>query len=157
MKAAGTIYIAGQLRSESVANFLRYVLTMLRRRAVLLDTGGGLAAESMRIAGSDDVLVAISFRHYAQEVAAITETAAAAGIPIIAITDSMLSPLAKSASVLFTVREEEYTFSRSMAAPMCLAQALCVALANALQPETQGKPRIPVASEQLGVAGRKKT
>ena len=156
MKGAGTIYIAGQLRSEPVAIFLRYVLTMLRRRVILLDSSGGLAAESARIASPDDVLIAISFRYYAQEVAAITEAAAEAGIPIIAITDSQLSPLAKSASVLFTIREEEYTFSRSQAAPMCLAQALTVALASALQPETDGKPYIPVATERTGVAARKK-
>ena len=156
MKAASTIYIVGQLRSEAVANFLRYVLTMLRRRVVLLDTSGGLAAESIRIASHNDVLIAISFRHYAQEVAAITENAAESGVPIIAMTDSQLSPLAKSASVLFTIREEEYTFSRSMAAPMCLAQALTIALASALQPEAEGKPYIPVATERTGISSRKK-
>ena len=156
MKAAGTIYIVGQLRSEALANFLRYVLTMLRRRVILLDSSGGLAAETARILSPDDVLIAISFRHYAQEVAAITETAAASGTPIIAITDSQLSPLAKLASALFTIREDEYTFSRSLAAPMCLAQALTVALASALQPEAEGKPYIPVATERTGVAGRKK-
>jgi DNA-binding MurR/RpiR family transcriptional regulator len=157
MKEAGTIYVVGQLRSEPVAIFLRYVLTMLRRRVILLDSSGGLAAESARIAGPGDVLIAISFRHYAQEVAAITEIAATSGAKIIAITDSQLSPLAKSASVLFAIHEEEYTFSRSQAAPMCLAQALTVALASALQPEAEGKPRIPVATEQTGVAIGKKS
>lgn len=155
MKTASTIYIVGQLRSEPVATFLRYVLTMLRRRVILLDSSGGLAAESARIASPDDVLIAISFRYYAQEVVAITETAAETGTPIIAITDSQLSPLAKSAAVLFTIREDEYTFSRSLAAPMCLAQTLTVGLASALQPETSGKPYIPVATERTGVAGNK--
>jgi DNA-binding MurR/RpiR family transcriptional regulator len=42
---AQTIYIAGQLRSEPIASFLRYVLTMLGRRVVLLDPAGGLAQE----------------------------------------------------------------------------------------------------------------
>ncbi len=155
MKNAGTIYIAGQLRSEALANFLRYVLTMLRRRVILLDSSGGLAAETARILKSGDVLIAISFRHYAQEVAAITETAAASGAQIVAITDSLLSPLAKSANVLFTIREDEYTFSRSLAAPMCLAQSLTIALASALQPEAEGKPRIPVATERTGVSAKK--
>ena len=155
MKGARTIYIAGQLRSEPVAIFLRYVLTMLRRQVILLDSSGGLAAESARILSPDDVLIAISFRYYAKEVVAITETAAETGTPIVAITDSQLSPLAKSASVLFTIREDEYTFSRSLAAPMCLAQALTVGLASALQPETAGKPYIPVATELTGNAGKK--
>ena len=34
-----------------------------------------------------------------------------------------------SARVLFAVPEHDYTFSRSLAAPMCLAQALAVTLA----------------------------
>ena len=54
--------------------------------------------------------------------------------------DSTLSPVAKSAQVLFAVPEHEYTFSRSLAAPMCLAQAITVALANRLQGGDEGKP-----------------
>ena len=51
-----------------------------------------------------------------------------------------------TATVLFAVPEHEYTFSRSLAAPMCLAQALCVALAARLQ-NSADKPRIPVATD----------
>mgnify|MGYP000414457676 CR=1 FL=1 len=86
-----------------------------------------------RTMAKNDVLVAVSFRFYATEVVNVVENVAAGGISIIAITDSTLSPLAKSADVLFAVPEHEYTFSRSLAAPMCLAQALTVALAARLQ------------------------
>ena len=71
---------------------------------------------------------------------------AARGVPIVAISDSTLSPLAKNARVLFAVPEHEYTFSRSLAAPMCLAQALTVALAARLQKDLDGNPRIPVVT-----------
>jgi DNA-binding MurR/RpiR family transcriptional regulator len=60
---------------------------------------------------------------------------AARGVPIVAISDSTLSPLAKNSRVLFAVPEHEYTFSRSLAAPMCLAQALTIAHAWRLQTE----------------------
>ena len=66
-------------------------------------------------------------------------------MPILAITDSTLSPYDKLAQVLFEVPENEYTFSRSLAAPMCLAQALCVALAARLQKDGSD-PRIPVVT-----------
>ena len=49
--------------------------------------------------------------------------------------------------MLFAVPEHEYTFSRSLAAPMCLAQALTVALAARLQGNPE-KPRIPIVTEQ---------
>ncbi|WP_159013130.1 MurR/RpiR family transcriptional regulator, partial [Acidisoma sp. S159] len=73
-----------------------------------------------------------SFRFYANEVVNVVEETAGRGVPVVAISDSTLSPLAKNARVLFAVPEHEYTFSRSLAAPMCLAQSLIVALASRL-------------------------
>jgi DNA-binding MurR/RpiR family transcriptional regulator len=144
---ADAIYIAGQLRSEPIASLLRYLLTMLHRRVILLDPAGGLSQEMAGTMGGRDVLVAIAFRHYAQEVVAIAELAAGKGVPTIAITDSQLSPLAKDASVLFTVPEDEYTFSRSLAAPMSLVQCLAVATAAILQRSRDKTPRIPTVTE----------
>jgi DNA-binding MurR/RpiR family transcriptional regulator len=144
---AETIYIAGQLRSEPIASFLRYVLTMLRRRVVLLDPAGGLAQEMATTMTDRDVLVTIAFRHYAKEVVAISEVAVGNSAPIVAITDSQLSPLAKDARVLFTVPEDEYTFSRSLAAPMCLVQCIAIATAALLQPSRDAPPRIPTVTE----------
>ncbi len=142
-----TIYVLGQLRSEPIAILLRYLLTMLRRKVVLLDPAGGLAQEMAKVMGRSDVLVAISFRHYAIEVVSIIEAAAGMAVPVIAITDSQLSPLAKDAAVLFTVPEEEYSFSRSLAAPMCLVQCLAVAAAARLKPTDGQTPRIPTVTE----------
>ena len=144
---ADAIYIAGQLRSEPIASLLRYLLTMLHRRVILLDPAGGLSQEIADTMGERDVLIAIAFRHYAQEVVAIAELAAAKRIPTIAITDSQLSPLAKDARVLFTIPEDEYTFSRSLAAPICLVQCLAVATASILQRSPDETPRIPTVTE----------
>lgn len=147
LKSAETIYIAGQLRSEPVASLLRYMLTMLNRRVILLDSAGGLAPQMANNMRDNDVLIAVAFRHYAKEVIAIADDAGAKGIPVIAITDGQLSPLAKNARVLFTIPEEEYSFSRSLAAPVCLAQSIAMALAAALQPEHE-QPRIETITER---------
>lgn len=147
LTTAQTVYIAGQLRSEPIASLLRYLLTMLHRRVVLLDPAGGLAEEMARTMGEPDVLVVIAFRHYAKEVVAISDVAVSHGTPILAITDSQLSPLAKDAQVLFTVPEDEYSFSRSLAAPMCLVQCLATATAALLQPNQGERPRIPSVTE----------
>ena len=144
---ADTVYIAGQLRSEPIASLLRYLLTMLHRRVVLLDPAGGLASEMATTMSSRDVLVAIAFRHYAKEVVAISDVAVTNTTPVVAITDSQLSPLAKDARILFTVPEDEYTFSRSLAAPMCLIQCIAVATAALLQPSRDATPRIPTVTE----------
>ena len=147
LEKAEVIYLLGQLRSSPVVDLLRYILTMLGKRCVLLDPSGGLATHMARAIRKTDLLFAISFRFYATEVVNIVEEAASRKAPIIAISDSTLSPIAKGASVLFAVPEHEYTFSRSLAAPMCLAQALTVALAARLQ-KNSVNPRIPTVTEQ---------
>jgi DNA-binding MurR/RpiR family transcriptional regulator len=146
MEAADTIYLAGQLRSVPVVELLRYVLTMLGKRTVLLDPNGGLATHMAKLIRPTDLLFAVSFRFYATEVVNLVEETAARGVPIVAISDSTLSPLAKNARVLFAVPEHEYTFSRSLAAPMCLAQALTIGLAARLQKD-RDSPRIPTVTQ----------
>lgn len=145
MEKADTIYLLGQLRSAPVVELLRYVLTMLGKRTVLLDAGGGLATHMAKVSRPNDLLFIVSFRFYATEVVNVAEETAGRGVPIVAITDSTLSPYAKLAKVLFAVPEHEYTFSRSLAAPMCLAQALCVVLASRVQ-KNNSDPRIPVVT-----------
>lgn len=147
MEQADTIYLIGQLRSAPVVELLRYTLTMLGKRTVLLDAAGGLATHMAKVIRSTDLLFAVSFRFYASEVVNIMEETAVREVPVVAISDSTLSPLARSAKVLFCVPEHEYTFSRSLAAPMCLSQALVVALASRLQNDPD-KPRIPVATQK---------
>jgi DNA-binding MurR/RpiR family transcriptional regulator len=147
IEQAEVVYLIGQLRSAPVVDLLRYILTMLGKRCVLLDPGGGLATHMARTIGKRDALIAVSFRFYATEVVNIVEEAARASVPIISISDSTLSPIAKSARVLFAVPEHDYTFSRSLAAPMCLAQALAVTLAARGQDGT-ATPRIPTVTAQ---------
>jgi len=79
-------------------------------------------------------------------VVSIVEATGARGIPIVALTDSTLSPLAKSARVLFAVPERENSFTRSLSAPICLAQALVVAVAARVQ-GNRTAPRVPTATE----------
>jgi len=145
LEKAEVVYLLGQLRSSPVVDLLRYILTMLGKRCILLDPSGGLATHMARAIRKTDVLLAISFRFYATEVVNIVDETASRKAPVIAISDSTLSPIAKAASVLLSVPEHEYTFSRSLAAPMCLAQALTVALAARLQ-KNSVNPRIPIVT-----------
>lgn len=62
MEQADTIFLLGQLRSVPVVELLRYVLTMLGKRTVLLDTGGGLAtrmAKAARLQGEGEPRIPI--------------------------------------------------------------------------------------------------
>lgn len=147
---ADTIYLLAQLRSQPITLLMQYLLTMIGRKSVLLDAPGGLATHMARSMSKSDLLFAVSFRFYATEVVNITEESAARGVPIIAFSDNSLSPLAKSADVLFAMPEPDYTFSRSLAAPMCLTQALTIGLAARQSGDSSSQPRIPVATEGSG-------
>jgi DNA-binding MurR/RpiR family transcriptional regulator len=143
---ADTIFVLGQLRAEPVAILIRYMLSMLGLRTVSLDAAGGLATHIAKGMRPTDALIAISFRYYANEVVAIVDEAGKRGVPIVAISDSTLSPLAKSASTLFSVPERDHKFTRSLSAPICFAQALVVAVATRVQGEDK-QPRVPTATE----------
>lgn len=145
LAGAEVVFLLGQLRSAPVVELLRYVLTMLGKRVVLLDPGGGLATHMARTIGPRDVLCAVSFRFYATEVVNVVESLGPGGAPVIAITDSTLSPLARTARVLFAIPEHDHSFSRSLAAPICLAQALMIAVAARVQPD-RDTPRIPTVT-----------
>ncbi len=145
LSTAGSVYLLGQLRSAPVVDFLRYMLTMIGKKCVLLDPSGGLATHMAETVSDEDVLVAVSFRYYAIEVVSISENLKAAGTRIVAISDSTLSPLAKSADVLFVVPEHRHAFSRSIAAPMCVSQALVLATAARLQ-AGDDLPEIPTVT-----------
>jgi DNA-binding MurR/RpiR family transcriptional regulator len=133
MAKADNIYLLGQLRSLPVVELLRYVLTMLNIRTILLDSSGGLSTHMARLITKKDLLIAVSFQQYATEVVDIVHEVADRGEGnIIAITDSHLSPLSQ-AEILFALPERQYSFSRSLAAPMCLIQALSLMLASKMK------------------------
>ncbi|MGI9354420.1 MAG: MurR/RpiR family transcriptional regulator, partial [Rhizobiaceae bacterium] len=121
LDGAETIFLLGQLRSAPVVGLLHYVLTMLGKRTILLDESGGLATHRAKLMTPKDVLLCVAFRFYANEVVNIAEEAHKSNVPVLAISDTTLSPLAKNAGLFFAIPEHEYTFSRSLAAPMCLA------------------------------------
>lgn len=139
---AETVFLLGQLRSAPIVELLRYLLTMAGKKCVLLDPSGGLATHIARTIGPNDALLAVSFRFYANEVVSIVEEAASRGCDIVAVSDSTLSPLAKSAQVLFAAPEHHGPLSRSVTAPICLAQAIALAVAAHMQ-DNVNTPDIP--------------
>ncbi len=149
---APTVHVLGQLRSFPVAAYLRYLLTRLRRDVRLIDGAGGLATEQAHTVARNHVLVAVSFRYYAREVVDIVEALAEREVPVIAITDSQLSPITKHAAAAFIVTEAENQFTRSLAAPICLAQALVIAMAREIRPDVAVEKL--TAESLAGRAGR---
>ncbi|MGJ4948379.1 MurR/RpiR family transcriptional regulator [Bradyrhizobium sp. HKCCYLS20291] len=125
---ARDIYLIGLGGSFPVATHLAYVLRKLGRRVVLLDGTGGSIHEQSHTATRDDALVAISFRNYYPDTARLFAELVGRGVPTISITDSLLSPIADGASVVFEIQDMPEPALRTLVAPMCLVQALAISL-----------------------------
>ena len=128
LERAGTVFVAGFRRSFPVATYLAYLLAQTDKRTVLVDGLAGLQMQQIRALDANDVIVAISFAPYSAETVGLVETAKG-HCPVIAITDSVIGPIAKDASLVLQVRESEVRGFRSLAASMCLAQSLAIGLA----------------------------
>jgi DNA-binding MurR/RpiR family transcriptional regulator len=136
---AARLHVLAQRRAFPVACYLAYALNQLELKAYLLDGVGGMLAETLRSVARDDVLIVASFHSYSQPVVDATADAHARGVPVIAITDSPLSPLKPSAHVCFELGQAERAF-RSLVGPMCLAQALVVSAGHKLAESTPPAP-----------------
>lgn len=146
IQAADTIYVAGFRRSFPVASYLAYLLQQVGRRTILIDGVAGLARQQMGGIRKGDLLIGISYQPYAGETLELVERAVEQGADILAISDSLVSPIAKPANCVLQVRESEVRGFRSLAASICLAQALAIGLAFA----TEEKPE-----EQVPASKRK--
>jgi DNA-binding MurR/RpiR family transcriptional regulator len=128
LAGAKTIYVLGHRRSFPVAYYLAYALTQLELPAHLIDSVGGMVNEPARLIGPKDALVVVSFRNYTPQVVEVAKACHERKVPVIAITDNALSPLARASGVCFQVEEQTSRPFRMLVAPMCLAQALVVAV-----------------------------
>jgi DNA-binding MurR/RpiR family transcriptional regulator len=128
LAGAGTIHCLGQRRSFCVAHYLTYALSQLGIKASLIDNVGGLGPEQLAQASAGDALIAVSFSPYAPLTVDLAQRARRAGVPIVVVTDSALSPLAGLADVRFDVVESDFGSFRSLSATFCLAMTLAVAV-----------------------------
>jgi DNA-binding MurR/RpiR family transcriptional regulator len=136
---ADTVQVVGYRRSFPVASYLAYSLLQAGKRVVFLDGVAGLAMQQAQATGKDDLLIAVSFKPYSEETVAIVDAVAARGCKVLAISDSLVSPVAKPAGTVLQVRESEVRKFRSLSASICLAQALVINFA--FQASRQGSKK----------------
>ena len=76
----------------------------------------------------DDVFIGISFPRYSRRTIKAMDYAYSMGATTIAITDSNVSPLVKSATYSLISRSDMVSFVDSLVAPMSIINALLVAI-----------------------------
>ena len=132
---SNVVRIAAQRRSFHIAAYLTYAFSHLGVANMLLDSVGGMFAEQGKTVREGDVLLAISFSPYANEVLKLAGNAQEMRIPVIVITDSILSPLGLFSNVCLEVKETEVFGFRGvvLGALMCLALSLVVGLGRQIE------------------------
>ena len=126
---ARMVHVLGLRRSYAVAAYLSYALNRVGQPAIHMTGAGGAIAEQASAAGRQDLLIAISFPPYATDTLKVCEMVRSRGVKRLAITNAVLSPVAKDANLVLEVNDAELLGFRSLTSAMCLAQTLAMGLA----------------------------
>ena len=129
LQAARTTFVIGMRRAFPVAAYLSYALSRVGQRTVHISGAGGTLPEQVSAIADDDLLIAVSFPPYSRDTVEACRQAREAGVALVAITDSVLSPIGQMADTVIEVNDAELLGFRSLTASFCIAQTLAMGLA----------------------------
>lgn len=126
---ADTIYIMGLRSNEPLAAFLHFYLNMIRGNVVLIHTTSvSETFEQMIRINEKDCFIGISFPRYSMRTLKAMEFANDRNAKVIAITDSIHSPMNLYSSCNLLARSDMVSIVDSLVAPLSVINALVVAL-----------------------------
>jgi DNA-binding MurR/RpiR family transcriptional regulator len=124
LAAARHIYCLGLRSSHAVAWHLHYIMGLCGVGGTYLESAGGTGADALARATPKDVLFAVSVLPYTRATLELAGHAAGLGVPVLAITDSEVSPLAQIAEHAIIVSTHSPSFFHSMSAAFAAAEIL---------------------------------
>ena len=124
---ARNIYIIGVRSAGTLASFLSYNLNLAFDNIRQVDANGAseMFEQILRV-DEKDVVIGISFPRYSKRTVRALNFASDRGATVIALTDSITSPLAPYASILLIAQSDMASYVDSLVAPMSLINALIV-------------------------------
>ncbi len=126
---AENIYIMGLRSNEPLAEFLHFYLNMIRGGVVLLKTTSvSETFEQMIRIRDKDCFIGISFPRYSMRTLKAMEFASDRNAKVIALTDSVHSPMCLYSSCNLLARSDMVSVVDSLVAPLSVINALVVAL-----------------------------
>jgi DNA-binding MurR/RpiR family transcriptional regulator len=123
------IVIVGLRSVHSLALFLGVALEFLQKNVWILQPGIGDMWDRLLGLKKGDVVVGISFPRYARQTVEVLRFAKSRGLKALAITDTLISPLAQYSDHVLTARYKMDSFIESFTAPLSLINAVVTALA----------------------------
>lgn len=126
--AAKRIYIIGLRSSTALSEFLGFYLNLILDNVHVINYGISDIFEQIINISSDDLLIGIGFPRYAARTIEALSFAKSRSTKVVAITDSLLSPLATEADYTLIAQSNMASFVDSLVAPLSVINALIVAV-----------------------------
>jgi DNA-binding MurR/RpiR family transcriptional regulator len=125
---AKTIYIIGLRSSTALAEFLGFYLNLILDNVKVVSYGISDIFEQMINVCEEDVVIGIGFPRYATRTIEALAFAKSRNSNVVAITDSLLSPLASKADYTLIAQSNMASFVDSLVAPLSVMNALIIAV-----------------------------
>ena len=125
---AKTIYVIGLRSSTALAEFLGFYLNIILKNVRIVSYGISDIFEQVINIKEGDLVIGISFPRYAAKTIDILDFAKSKGAEVVALTDSLLSPLAAKADYTLIAQSNMASFVDSLVAPLSVINALIIAI-----------------------------
>ena len=125
---AKKIYIIGLRSSSALAEFLGFYLNLILDNVKVVAYGVSDIFEQMLNVSEEDVVIGIGFPRYATRTIEALAFAKSRDADVVAITDSLLSPLAARADFTLIAQSNMASFVDSLVAPLSVINALIIAV-----------------------------
>lgn len=125
---AKRIYIIGLRSSTALAEFFGFYLNLILDNVNVVGYGVSDLFEQIINISEDDLVIGIGFPRYAMRTIDALSYAQDKGTKVVAITDSLLSPLATKADYTLIAQSNMASFVDSLVAPLSVINALIVAV-----------------------------
>lgn len=126
--AAKKIYIIGLRSSTALAEFLGFYLNLILDNVYVVGYGMSDIFEQLINIKEGDLVIGIGFPRYAARTIEALNYAQSKGTKVVAITDSLVSPLATKADYTLIAQSNMASFVDSLVAPLSVINALIVAV-----------------------------
>ena len=142
--AAEHIGIVGFGSSSWLGGIFQRSLDPYRGKVQLLSSteGSSYGARALSRLCESDLLIAIAFPRYSADTVFLAQRAHESGIPILALTDRVTSPLAPLAKVTLYAHTDSEYFANCEANTLALIEALCSAVAHRSKDSIQAATRL---------------
>jgi DNA-binding MurR/RpiR family transcriptional regulator len=122
------VYVLGLRSSSVLAQYLAFYLNFEVENVHVIPSGALDAFDQIINIRKEDVLITITFPRYSNQTIKLTQYAHDQKVPIIAITDGVMSPVAGLSDHVLMAKSDMTTFIDSLVAPMSVINALILAI-----------------------------